>query len=57
MRQATGTLTIETRRQGLVEITGDVTACADGQEMDEGLFTLFCRLPHRRSIALHLIGE
>jgi len=43
MRQATGTLTIETRRQGLVEITGDVAAWAGGQDMHEGLLTLFCR--------------
>ena len=43
MRQATGTLTIETRRQGLVEITGDVTAWADDQGIGEGLLTLFCR--------------
>ena len=43
MRQATGTLTIETRRQGLVEITGDVIAWADDQGIGEGLLTLFCR--------------
>jgi secondary thiamine-phosphate synthase enzyme len=43
MRQATGTLTIETRRQGLVEITGDVAAWTDRQDMHQGLLTLFCR--------------
>ena len=43
MRQATGTIEIETRGQGLVEVTRDVTFWVDEQGMDEGLLTLFCR--------------
>lgn len=43
MRQATGSLTIETRRQGLVEVTREVTFWVAGQEMGEGLLTVFCR--------------
>ena len=43
MRQATGRLTIETRRQGLVEITREVVAWVDAGEMQEGLLTIFCR--------------
>jgi len=43
MRQATGSLTIETRRQGLVEITREIAFWVDRQEMDAGLLTIFCR--------------
>ena len=43
MRQATGSLTIETRRQGLVEITREITFWVDRQEMTTGLLTIFCR--------------
>jgi secondary thiamine-phosphate synthase enzyme len=43
MRQATTILEFETRRQGLVEITGEVKAWAAGAGMTEGLLTLFCR--------------
>jgi len=43
MRQATGSLTIETRRQGLVEITREITGWVDRQEMSTGLLTIFCR--------------
>ncbi|HEX8571264.1 MAG TPA: secondary thiamine-phosphate synthase enzyme YjbQ [Allosphingosinicella sp.] len=43
MRQVTGTLEFDTRRQGLLEITGDVTAWISAQRMTEGLLTLFCR--------------
>lgn len=43
MRQATGSLTIETRRQGLVEVTREITGWVDRQEMTTGLLTIFCR--------------
>ena len=43
MRQATDSLTIETRRQGLVEITREIAFWVDRQEMDAGLLTIFCR--------------
>ena len=43
MRQASGLLTIETSRQGLVEITGEVMRWVSAQGMTEGLLTLFCR--------------
>ena len=43
MRQATGTLEFHTTRQGLHEITRDVTAWTAARGMTEGLLTLFCR--------------
>ena len=43
MRQATGSLTIETRRQGLAEITREIAAWVAGQGMATGLLTIFCR--------------
>ena len=43
MRQATGTIEIETRRQGLLDVTGEVGRWAADQGMSEGLLTLFCR--------------
>ena len=43
MKQATGSLTIETRRQGLVEITREITVWVDQQDMAAGLLTIFCR--------------
>ncbi len=43
MRQATGTLQIETRRQGLLDITGEVAGWVAEQGLAEGLLTLFCR--------------
>lgn len=43
MRQATGTIEVETRRQGLVEITSDVTSWVAGRAISEGLLTIFCR--------------
>ena len=43
MRQSTGMIEIETRRQGLHEVTGDVARWLDGHGMREGLLTLFCR--------------
>lgn len=43
MRQATTTLTVQTRGQGLVEITRDVVAWVDEQAIGDGLLTVFCR--------------
>jgi len=43
VQQRNGTLTIETHRQGLHEITGEVTRWVDGQAMEQGLLTVFCR--------------
>lgn len=43
MKQATDILVFETRRQGLLEITGDIAAWVRRQGMDEGLLTLFCQ--------------
>ena len=43
MRQATGTIEIETPRQGLLDITAEVTRWVAAQAMGEGLLTLFCR--------------
>jgi secondary thiamine-phosphate synthase enzyme len=43
MRQASGTLDIPTKRQGLLDITREVAAWVQAQGMSEGLLTLFCR--------------
>ena len=43
MRQHSGIIAIETRRQGLVEITGQIADWVDLHEMDSGLLTIFCR--------------
>jgi secondary thiamine-phosphate synthase enzyme len=43
MRQATGSLDVETRGQGLHEVTGKVADWVGAQSMREGLLTLFCR--------------
>ncbi|HEX9964357.1 MAG TPA: secondary thiamine-phosphate synthase enzyme YjbQ [Allosphingosinicella sp.] len=43
MRQAAGTLQFDTPRQGLHEITRDVTRWVSAQGFTEGLLTLFCR--------------
>jgi len=43
VKQSTITLAIETRRQGLFEITGDITAWVDRQAHSTGLLTIFCR--------------
>ncbi|WP_380786701.1 secondary thiamine-phosphate synthase enzyme YjbQ [Sphingomonas sp. R86521] len=43
MRQATTILTIDTRRQGLVEISDTITDWVDAQGFDTGLLTIFCR--------------
>jgi secondary thiamine-phosphate synthase enzyme len=43
MRQATGTVEIGTKGQGLAEVTGEVAAWTDAQGLKTGLLTLFCR--------------
>jgi secondary thiamine-phosphate synthase enzyme len=43
MRQASGEIAVHTRRQGLLEISGEVAAWVAAQAMREGLLTLFCR--------------
>jgi secondary thiamine-phosphate synthase enzyme len=43
IRQATHSLVIETRRQGLQEITCDVAGWVGPQGLTTGLLTLFCR--------------
>ena len=43
MRQATTTLSVETRRQGLLEVTGEVIRWVAAQGIDTGLLTVFCR--------------
>ena len=43
MRQASITLSFQTRGRGLVEITREVADWAEGQGLDSGLLTLFCR--------------
>ena len=43
MLQALHTLRIEARRQGLVEITGQVCGWVEAQGITTGLLTLFCR--------------
>jgi len=43
MRQATETLIVNTRGAGLHEITPQVVGWVDGQGLQTGLLTLFCR--------------
>jgi len=43
MRQASGTIEIETSGEGLVEISREVARWTEAQGMSEGLLTLFCR--------------
>jgi secondary thiamine-phosphate synthase enzyme len=43
MRQASYELGIDTQRQGLVEITQQVSDWVEGRRMTTGLLTLFCR--------------
>jgi len=43
MRQASAMLNFQTKGRGLVEITREVAGWTDGQGMDTGLLTLFCR--------------
>ena len=43
MKQAQETITVETRGQGLYEVTGDIRRWLSGQEMTTGMLTVFCR--------------
>jgi len=43
MRQATGRVEVETKGQGLADISSDIVRWVDAQAMDEGLLTVFCR--------------
>ena len=43
MRQASGTMEIRTERQGLLDVTAQVTEWVAEQGMAEGLLTIFCR--------------
>ena len=43
MRQATGTIDIDTQRQGLLDVTDRVAGWASAQGLTDGLLTLFCR--------------
>ena len=43
MQQGTGRIAIETRRQGLVEITDKIVDWVREQAMDSGWLTIFCR--------------
>jgi len=43
MRQATTILTIDTTRQGLVDVSDQITRWTRDQRMSEGLLTVFCR--------------
>ena len=43
MRQASTILTINTTRQGLVDVTDEIARWTRDQRMSEGLLTVFCR--------------
>src|SRR5918997_6039075 len=43
MRQATGTIQIATKHQGLIEATEQVVRWCTAQPIEEGLLTIFCR--------------
>ncbi len=43
MRQASTILTIDTTRQGLVDVTDQIARWTSDQRMSEGLLTIFCR--------------
>jgi secondary thiamine-phosphate synthase enzyme len=43
MRQSTTQITIDTRRQGLVDITALIRRWVDAQAMQSALLTVFCR--------------
>jgi secondary thiamine-phosphate synthase enzyme len=43
LHQATGWLSIDTRRRGLVEITDRIVAWTKEQSIETGLLTVFCR--------------
>lgn len=43
MRQASATIEVETKGQGLLEVTEEVQRWVEAQFLEEGLLTLFCR--------------
>src|ERR1700730_10956823 len=43
MRQLTTLLSIETERQGLLEVTDRITSWTEAQAVEVGLLTIFCR--------------
>jgi secondary thiamine-phosphate synthase enzyme len=43
MRQASGAIEVETRGQGLLDVTRRISGWVDAQAMNEGLLTIFCR--------------
>jgi secondary thiamine-phosphate synthase enzyme len=43
MRQASGSIEVDTVGQGLFDVTARVAAWVDRQAMEEGLLTVFCR--------------
>ena len=43
MHQATTLLTIDTRRQGLVDVTDEIRSWLEDLRLGEGLLTVFCR--------------
>ena len=43
MEQAQTSLTVRAERQGLIEITGEITAWVAKQKVDDGLLTVFIR--------------
>jgi len=43
MRQTCSSISIETRRQGLIEVTHEIATWTEAQSMREGLLTIFCR--------------
>ena len=43
LRQSLGTITVQSRRQGLCEISSEVGAWVSAQSIGVGLLTLFCR--------------
>ena len=43
MRQATATIEVQTKKQGLHDVTDEITDWVSGQGMGMGLLTIFCR--------------
>lgn len=43
MKQAQETITVETRGQGLYEVTGNIRRWLSGREMTTGMLTVFCQ--------------
>lgn len=43
MRQAVTTIEAQTKKQGLLDVTGEITAWVAKQGVESGLLTIFCR--------------